>query len=164
MRLRTLLLTALVATLPQAATAAPLILDGTAPDSARVHRLMTQADEALGAGRLKEARKFYRTLIDEQRAGDQYAGEALWRLASSHFFADDLRSAADVLDELAAAASRFGDPAMELRATFESAVLRQRLRQSSAASAKLPRIKELLQSPAISEAQKKDTELRMVKG
>jgi len=131
------------------------------PDAARIRAMLDKADEALVAGRFNEARKAYRTVIDEQRSAGLYAGEALWHLATAYFFVDAAGDAADTLDELAIEAARFGDPSMELRATFESAILNQNLHRSGMAVAKLPRVKALLQSPAISDAQKAEVSQRI---
>lgn len=172
MRLRTLILTLVVPALSLPTThtafAAPVPSadaeswhSRVAPDSARMQLIMTKVDSALRAGRIKDARNLYRTLIEEQRASEQYAGGALWRLAETYFAADDARGAARVLDEVADAAARFGDPAMELRATFESALLYQRLRSPTAVAFRLPRIKALLQSPAVSQEQKEEIKRRM---
>jgi hypothetical protein len=131
------------------------------PDAARIRAMIEKADEALVAGRLAEARRTYRAVIEAQHAAGQYAGEALWHLASAHFFSDDSGATADVLDELATEAARFGDPSMELRATFESAVLYQSMHRSSAIGPRLARVKALLQSPAISATLKAEISQRM---
>lgn len=134
-----------------------------ATDSTRIRALMMQADASMEAGRISEARRLYRTLINEQQAADQYPGAALWRLAEAFFYSDDVRGAARALDDAAEAAARFGDPAMELRATFESALLYQRMKNSPAVAQRTPRIKALLQSPAVPREVKLDIESRTVK-
>ncbi|HVT41251.1 MAG TPA: hypothetical protein VHE78_19600 [Gemmatimonadaceae bacterium] len=134
------------------------------PDTARVRVELATADSLNQAGRLSTARRRYRALIDEQRAADQYPAEALWHLANSYFYHDqDLESAA-TLEELAEAAGRFGDPATELRASFQAAVLYQQHRQPLRVAPRVARIRALLQSPVIADEIKKDIAARLVNG
>jgi hypothetical protein len=123
-------------------------------DPAYVRALLNQAEEATFAGRSGEARKLYEQLVKEQEEVGQYSGTALWQLALNYLYADDAHKAARTLDELAAQADRFGDPAMEMRASFESGALWHQLKRDDLA---LPRIKvaqALLQSPVISKEDK----------
>ena len=131
------------------------------PDSARVRAALARADEATFAGRQSEARRIYVGLIREQRAADQFAGTALWRLALNYLYADEYRRAVETLDDLAADASRYGDPALQLRATFEAAVLWKALRRPDLMMERVERTKALLQSPVISEAEKQSVRARM---
>jgi hypothetical protein len=132
-----------------------------APNAAKIRAMLEKADESLVAGRSAEARKRYRAVIGEQRTAGLYPGEALWRLATAYFLSDDTANAAGVLDELASEAARFGDPSMEIRATFESAILNQKLRRVEAVAPKLARVQALMQSPAISDAQKEEITSRI---
>lgn len=133
-----------------------------APDSARVQGLLAKADEATAAGRMGEARRLYRGLIREQRDAEQYAGTALWRLASNHVFDRDAHGAAMLLDDLASEAARYGDPTMELRASFEAAVLYQQVKRPDVALRNLERVRFLLQSPVIDPETKRGIERRIV--
>jgi hypothetical protein len=132
-----------------------------APDSAAVQAALERADEAAIEGRSKEARKLLRALVDEQRNADQFAGEAMWRLALNYLYADDTYRAAATLDELADAADSYGAPAMELRASFEAAALWMKLRRPELAVPRLEQAKKLLQSPVISEEDKQFVKSRM---
>jgi hypothetical protein len=125
------------------------------PDSLRVQAALARADEATFSGRQSEARRIYQGLIREQKAADQFAGTALWRLALNYLYADEYRRAAETLDDLADASSRYGDPTMQLRATFEAAVLWKALKRNDLMFDRLDRAKALLQSPAIPEPEKK---------
>lgn len=125
-----------------------------APDSLRVQTMLMRADEASYAGRVGEARRLYRELIDQQTAGDEFAGAALWRLATTNLYADDTRGAAEVLDELARGAARFGDPTWELRATFEAAVLYSALKRNDLVNERIERVRSLLKSPVIADREK----------
>lgn len=124
------------------------------PDSLRLQSLLARADEASYAGRVGEARRLYRSVITAQKAGDQFAGDALWRLATTNLYADDVRGAAEALDELAASAARYGDPTWELRGTFEAAVLYAHLKRPDLVATRLERVRCLLKSPVISETEK----------
>lgn len=158
-----------------AAAATPAVAQGTtarlgalpitgapsAPDPARVSAQLATADSLAFAGRNGEARGRYRQLIDEQRAGGQYPREALWHLANSYLEVNESDRVASIMDELATAAAMFGDPTTELNATFEAGVLYQRMRLPTKAADRLARVKELLQSPAISDEAKRQVEGRM---
>ncbi len=133
-----------------------------APDSARIEEVLSKADNATAAGRMTEARRMYRTLIDEQRESRQYAGKAIWRLATNHIYDGDARGGATLLDDLAVEASRFGDPTMELNATFEAAILWQKVKRNDLAMRNLDRVEYLLQSPAISADLKERIQRRIV--
>ena len=160
-------LPALAAPTPASATDADrdtTVRVSNAPDSLRVRTLLAKADEASFAGRVNEARRTYRMLIDEQREADQFAGDALWRLATTNLYADDNRGAASVLDELAAAASRYGDPRAELRATFEAAVIYSHLKRHDLVAARMERVRALMQSPFISAQEKESVKGRIREG
>jgi hypothetical protein len=118
-------------------------------DSSRIAQTLEKADVATASGRMSEARRIYRQLIDEQRESRQYAGKAIWRLATNHIYDGDARGGAELLDDLAVEASRFGDPTMELNATFEAAILWQKVKRNDLAMRNLERVQYLLQSPAI---------------
>lgn len=133
-----------------------------APNVAKIRALLEKAEESLVAGRGAEARKLYRAAIEEQHSAGLYAGESLWHLAIAYFFTDDTANVAGVLDELSAEAARFGDPSMELRATFESAILNQRMHRAGTVAPKLARVQTLMQSPAISDALKAEIASRIV--
>lgn len=133
-----------------------------APDSARILAALKAADDAMVTGRMSVARRIYRDVIQEQRDARQYAGTALWRLASSQVYDGDIRDAAELLDDLAIEAARFGDPAMELRATFEAAVLWQKAKRQDKARFNLERVDYLLQSPVIPEIDKARVKQRII--
>lgn len=132
-----------------------------APNVAKIRAMLEKAEESLVAGRGAEARKLYRAVIDEQRTAGLYAGESLWRLATAYFYSDETANVAGTLDELASEAARFGDPSMELRATFESAIVNQKLHRVGAVAPKLARVQTLMQSPAISDALKAEITSRI---
>lgn len=133
-----------------------------APDSVRIEAVLTKADNHTAAGRMGEARRLYRGLIEEQRESRQYAGAALWRLATNLVYDGDVQGGATMLDELAGEAARYGDPTMELRATFEAAVLWQKARRQDLVRKNLDRVQCLLQSPAIAADVKTTIQRRIV--
>ena len=133
-----------------------------APDSARVEEILLKADNATAAGRMVEARRMYKSLIDEQHDARQYAGKAIWRLATNHIYDGDARRGAELLDDLAVEASRFGDPTMELNATFEAAILWQKVKRNDLAMRNLERVQYLLQSPALKDDLKTRIQKRIV--
>jgi hypothetical protein len=131
------------------------------PDSLRVRAALAEAEALAFAGRFTEAQRRYKTLIAEQRAAHQYPGAALWGLANSYLDKNSDRAVVSVLDELAQAAAEFGDPTMELRATFESAVIHQHLRERERVADLMTRVRALLQSPAITSDAKREIEDRI---
>lgn len=133
-----------------------------APDTVKLQRLLAQADEASVTGRSAKARQLYRTLVQEQRSANVYAGTALWRLAGIQLFDGKVMDAAMTLDQTAQEAARFGDPAMELRATFEAAILWQKAKRNDLAMSHLERVRCLLQSPVIDGELKSSIENRIV--
>ena len=133
----------------------------TAVDPIAVSSALARADEATSNGKVDEARRIYRKLIEAQRGSEEFAGTALWRLALNYLYADDAWHAALTLDELAADANRFGDPAMELRASFEAAVLWQQLKRPELVRPRVERARALLQSTVIADTIKDDIRRRM---
>ncbi|MFI5310658.1 MAG: hypothetical protein ACHQQ3_05465 [Gemmatimonadales bacterium] len=134
----------------------------TGPDAKKVRQALADAEALEGAGRVRESRRRLRSLITEQQEAEQYPLEALWRLANSFYFREDELGAAAVLDELASSAAQFGDPASELRGTFEAAVIYQRLHKPELVKGRLARVEALLQSPAISDDAKRAVRERIV--
>lgn len=130
-------------------------------DPMAVRTALAKAEDATYNGRAGEARKIYKKLIEEQRASGEFPGTALWRLALNYLYADDSWRAALTLDELASDANRFGDPAMELRASFESAVLWQQLKRPELVATRVERTRSLLQSTVIADSLKDDIRKRM---
>jgi hypothetical protein len=123
-------------------------------DPTRVAESLARADAARHEGRAREARKIYQTLIAEQREAREFPGVAMWQLALNYLYADDKHRAAIQLDELAEAAAQFGDPTLQLRATFEAAVLWRDLKRPELVGPRVARAQALLQSPAIPESEK----------
>lgn len=132
------------------------------PDTAKLQAMLVRADEAAFAGRLGEARRLYREVARRQQESDQFADVALWRLATSYLWDDATQQAAMTLDELAQAAARFGDPATELRATFEAAVLWGKVRRQDLVAIRTERVRSLFQSPVIASDVKEAYRRRIV--
>jgi hypothetical protein len=131
-------------------------------DTLKLQKMLVQADEASVSGRSGQARKLYRSIVQEQRNAAVYAGTALWRLAGVQLFDGKVYDAVITLEETAQEAARFGDPTMELRASFEAAVLWQKSKRNADALRNLERVRCLLQSPAVAAELKADIERRIV--
>ncbi len=131
-------------------------------DTVKLQKLLAQADEASVTGRGSHARKLYRSLVQEHRSANLYAGTALWRLAGVQLFDGKTYDAVITLEETAQEAARFGDPTMELRAAFEAAVIWQKIKRPEDARRNLDRVRCLLQSPAVADDIKADVERRIV--
>lgn len=134
-----------------------------APDPEKLQRLLAAADEASVNGREAEAIRLYKAIAAEQREARVYAGTALWRMAGAQLFQGKIVDAALSLDATAQEAARFGDPTMELKATFEAAILWQKAKRNDAAMSHLDRVRDLLRSPVIDEELKTSIERRIVK-
>jgi len=160
MSTRIFLALALAAT-PLSASASSSLPGTAAVDTVRLQSELKRASQATYSGRAKEARAIYRKLIAEQRAAGEYAKLPLWSLALHYFYEDDTRNAALTLDELASEANRFGDPTMELRAMFEATSLWVKRKELANGADRVERIKDLLKSPVIAEADKREFQSRM---
>ncbi len=145
---------------PSSVSVAPIRRAG-APDSSRINAILSRADAATFSGRANEARRLYRDLIDQQQQADQYAHEALWRLANHYLFLNDERNAAAALDELATQSNHYGDPSTEISASFEAAVLWQHAKRNDLVVDRLKRVHSLMQSPVIGDDQKRAIAERM---
>jgi len=130
-------------------------------DSAVVAAELARADEATANGRVSDARRIYKRLIAELKDSDQIASTPMWRLALSYLYEGDYWNAALKLDELASASNTYGDPTMELRATFESGLMWQQLKRYENVNSRVARVKALLQSPVIPEAEKESVRRRI---
>ena len=140
-----------------------LAAERAAPDPEKLQRMLAEADEASVNGREGAAVKLYRSIAAAQREARIYAGTALWRLAGTQLFQGKLVDAAMTLDETAQEAARFGDPTMELKATFEAAILWQKAKRHDVAMSHLDRVRDLLRSPVVEQELKESIERRIVK-
>lgn len=134
-----------------------------ATDSLRIAASIAEAERFAVAGRTGEARRRYRAVIEEQRANGDSPVATLWLMATSYYGDGDEVSAARTLDAAAAAASEYGDPEAELRATFEAAVLYASNRMPEQVAPRLERVRRLLKSPAIAPEQRQSIERRLAK-
>lgn len=130
-------------------------------DTVRLRAELQRASEATYQGNVKKARAIYRKLIEEQRRAGEYAKLPLWDLALHYYYGDDTRNAALTLDELAKEANRFGDPATELRALFESTSMLAKRKELRDGADRVARINDLLKSPVIADAEKQVFRARM---
>ncbi|MDQ8166069.1 MAG: hypothetical protein P3A28_09995 [Gemmatimonadota bacterium] len=123
-------------------------------DSIRIAESLRRASSYAAAGRMAEARREYRSLISIERAEGSVPSQALWLLANAYFADDNLSDAASTLDRLADDARDFIDPATELPARLEAAILWAKVRRFDRARDGLARVRLLLRSPAISATQR----------
>jgi hypothetical protein len=132
-------------------------------DSSRLVAGMAEAERLETTGRQADARRSYRKLIADELSAGEYPSEAMWRLANAYFADDNELGAARELDRLADAAMFFGDPATELRARFDAALLYSRHDLPARAAAHVQRVRALLKSPVIDERTRRSIASRMVK-
>jgi predicted negative regulator of RcsB-dependent stress response len=120
-------------------------------DSARIAAALSSATSLAEDGHIREAMRSLRSLADSQRESGDYAGEPLRRLANLQYASGQEFEAAATLDELSDEASKFGDPAMRIRALLDAALLYQDLKLTDRVPEHARQIKVLLKSPAIDE-------------
>jgi hypothetical protein len=118
-------------------------------DSARVAAALSSASALAESGRVREAMRSLRSLADSQRESGDYAGEPLRRLADLQYASGREFEAAGTFDELADEASKFGDPAVRIRALLDAALVYQDLKMFDRVPEHARQIKVLLRSPAI---------------
>ena len=123
--------------------------------------VLAQAERFAVAGRGGDARRLYREAIEEQVAAGESASRTHWLIATTFFAEGRDLAAARALDEAAQSAAEFGDPEMELRATFEAAVLYAAQRMPEQVSSRVERVRRLLKSPAVGPEVRTGIERRM---
>ncbi|MFI5311872.1 MAG: tol-pal system YbgF family protein [Gemmatimonadales bacterium] len=117
---------------------------------------LADARRLMEEGKFKEARRTYRAIVDEQRAAGEYPVDALRGVVQAEFALKNDRATAIALDELAEAASLFGDPETRIRSLFQAALVYQQLNMRTHVVDRLGEIRALLKSPAISAETRKD--------
>lgn len=133
-----------------------------ARDSLRIAAALARAERYATAGRIADARREYRDAIDEQDAAGESTAQTHWLLATAYYAEGRELAAARALDDAARAAAEFGDPSMELRATFEAAVLYARQHMADLVATRVDRSRRLLKSPAVSAELRTSIERRIV--
>ena len=164
----TLLAAALQGVVPWAATtctatppvpAAAAALPGTSMPVSAIR--LARADSLVFAGDVTAAQSLYRSLAFHDNSAAHYAKAPLWDLAMADRLADQPFRMVTTLDDLASAARRYGDPEMELVASFEAARYYAAMGQPVISRDRLARVSALLQSPVIPTAIKADYAARM---
>jgi hypothetical protein len=152
-----------VAVPPVAAPLVPETAVSAAPGTATPSSVLKldRADSLLFADRLPAAQSLYKSLAERQSSSGHYAKQALWDLAMADRTADQPFRMVTTLDELASAARRYGDPEMELVASYEAARYYAAMKQPVVSRDRLDRVRALLQSPVISPAIKADYAARL---
>lgn len=136
-----------------------LLYPDTSSSASMMHR---QAERLLASGNVSGARTVYRTLIAVQDSAGAFPGEALWALASLEFARHRELRAAEVLDEVAAAAVRHGRPDWQARAVLEAGLIYQTHGRTDLSVARYLELKPLLASPAISDSLRAQLASRIV--
>lgn len=122
-------------------------------------RIAGRIDEAWGLtlqGRMTDARRILRDVVTEQERAGAYPAIALRTLANVEYGLGRPVIAAGILVQLADAAVTASDPATELQALVDALILFGQEGRTASARALRPRIKKLLNSPAIPEATRRE--------
>lgn len=133
----------------------------TPEEAARLDRRIEEASALTFDGRMIEARRILRSVVSEQERADAYPAVALRLLANVEFSLDRPIAAADILVRLADAAATAGDPNTELQALVDATVLYDQSGRRSVVRSLRPRIRGLLNSPAIPEATRQQLARRL---
>lgn len=164
----TLLAAALQGVVPWAATTitatppVPAAVATTPATSTPVSAIrLARADSLVFAGDVTAAQSLYRSLAYHDNSTAHYAKQPLWDLAMADRLADQPFRMVTTLDRLASAARRYGDPEMELVASFEAARYYAAMGQPVVARDRLARVRALLQSPVLPAAIRADYTARM---
>jgi len=123
----------------------------TAAEEGMLARRIEEADAFITQGRMTEARSILRGVIEDQGRGDAYPAKAMRRLANVEFALDRPVVAASVLVDLADIAAEVADPQTELQALVDAMVLYDQNGRRAQVRELRPRVRRLLDSPAISE-------------
>jgi hypothetical protein len=115
----------------------------------RVTPLHNKALRLAESGDLSGARSIFLTVIAYQDSVGVFPGEAQWALANLEYGRNREVRAAEILDQLADAAVRFGRPDWQARALLESGLIYQNHRYYELSAARYRALKPLLNSPAL---------------
>lgn len=126
----------------------------TAEEAARITADIEQASAFAVAGRMTEARRLLRDVVETQERADAYPGVALRMLANVEYGLNRPIVAAGLLVRLADVAEQAGDPATEFEALLDASVLYQEAGRIGMVRELRPRVRNLMNSPAIPEARR----------
>lgn len=125
----------------------PGIDSSTGELSPEVRRHVSRGDALIAKRRYVDGEQEFRQAIWTARRQGHLASFTSWRLASAFYYEGRPADAARALDELAADAAGFGDLGIEAHALFNAAWLYGEGHNGIAASARIAKLKKLLQSP-----------------
>ena len=120
-----------------------------ADTSARITSMHHEADQLYYAGKFREARTRYLTVIAYLDSTQSFPGEAMWALASMEYGRNRELRAAEILDQLADAAVRYGRPEWQATALLEAGIIYQNHGRTDLSVQRARTLKPLLESPAI---------------
>lgn len=121
----------------------------SAAEEARIAERIELARVLATVGSLAESRTILHDVIADEKRGEMYAGVALRMLANVEFSLDRPTEAAEVLIDLADEAARVSDPNTEIQALVDAIIVFSQEGRRSQARALVPRVRRLLDSPAI---------------
>lgn len=120
-----------------------------ADTSARITAMHRDADQLVFAGKFREARTKYLTVIAFLDSTNTFPGEAMWALASMEYGRNRELRAAEILDQLAEAAVRYGRPEWQATALLEAGLIYQNHGRTDLSVKRAQALVPLLASPAI---------------
>jgi len=120
-----------------------------ADTSGRITAMHRDADQLVVAGKFGEARTKYLTVIAYLDSTQSFPGEVLWALASMEYGRKREMRAAEILDQLADAAVRYGRPEWQATALLEAGLIYQTHGRTDLSVKRAQVLVPLLASPAI---------------
>ena len=121
----------------------------TAEEEARLLVRIGEADFLAQTGRMADAERTLKDVVRIQRRAGAYPARALRQLANVQFGQDRAVDAANTLVELADAAKAASDPVVEFTALVDATVVYGQIAFRGRQRQIVPRIRQLLNSPAI---------------
>lgn len=106
-----------------------------------------RGDVLTGMRQYTAAQREYRAAAEVARREGHLPSFTMWRLASAYYYQGASTDAADVLEQLAAEAARYGDLPVEALALYNSAWLNGDAGRGRTAASQLSNLAVLLQSP-----------------
>ena len=134
-----------------------------ADTASRVAMMQRRAEHLLSLGDVGGARAVYRAEVANLDSAGVFPGDALWSLASLEFARGRELRAAEILDEAAVAATRYGRPDWQARALLEAGLLYQAHGRTDLSAAHYYALKPLLASPAIDDSLRASLASRIAK-
>lgn len=123
--------------------------------------LLDRGSQLAIAGNYRKAAHAYHSAAAEQLRNGELPDSALWQEANMYFTLNENSRAAVILDNLAEHASEFGNPAVEVKAKLNAAILYARTGNVERAAVLATELQMLRKSPFIGDEMRAELDLRL---